>query len=457
MDHKSVSAFHEVSHLATQAHFDVSNPESLTQFAGTVELKKEDRKFKIHAEVGLAFSPKPRPEISFSSENLDLLNFLNLTDGEVHLTLPGHKQLCSVILYEQDFSINGNSSTVTARGLINEHFELFADERIGRVHFALLNHRTFHGEPLHSWNGACTWSGRAVLHFGNWKVTLDERYKASEFIESTKRRGGYDITHVGILERNNRKLFGSKDANKVLEALFWIFTFTNSAYTSCVLPHGFRHEGHPVWVQLSNVKSQSDLPSQCWFPVHQPEKGFSISNSMFTVLNDDTHDDWLRLAVSIYISACQNIGGAELALSQAQIALELLCNVIIQERNSILSDEGLDKLPAADRIRVALLWANIPKSIPTTFSSLSFAFAKQKSCDGPTAITEIRNALIHPSKLKRIRLNSIPRQARFEAWQLSLHYVELLILKLLDYQGPFTSRITAPGQGGVEEMVPWVN
>jgi hypothetical protein len=68
------------------------------------------------------------------------------------------------------------------------------------------------------------------------------------------------------------------------------------------------------------------------------------------------------------------------------------------------------------------------------------------------AITEMRNSLVHPRQ--RQRLAATPVHARIDLQALALWYVELALLRLIDYRGEYANRLGAKITGIVEK-VPW--
>jgi hypothetical protein len=72
---------------------------------------------------------------------------------------------------------------------------------------------------------------------------------------------------------------------------------------------------------------------------------------------------------------------------------------------------------------------------------------------GPELVTEVRNKLVHPPR----RLNGPEWPSPdviIEAWELSMWYLELVLLRVLEYSGSYTSRITAKAYGDTSP-VPW--
>ena len=69
---------------------------------------------------------------------------------------------------------------------------------------------------------------------------------------------------------------------------------------------------------------------------------------------------------------------------------------------------------------------------------------------GPHTLVQIRDDLIHDGMKHGILSAEVYRQAR----ELGLWYVEMLLLKLFNYNGSYANRLTQQWRGEVE-AVPW--
>ena len=85
---------------------------------------------------------------------------------------------------------------------------------------------------------------------------------------------------------------------------------------------------------------------------------------------DDTWEEVIRVAIHWYIEANALAGSIEGSIVLTQTAFELLSSAVLTDHNGWLSQEGYDKLAAADRIRLLFLWAGIPTGIPGELSHL---------------------------------------------------------------------------------------
>ncbi len=175
---------------------------------------------------------------------------------------------------------------------------------------------------------------------------------------------------------------------------------------------------------------------------------------------DDTWEEIIRLAIHWYIEANAQAGSIEGSIVLTQTAFELLASAVLTDHNGWLSQEGSDKLAAADRIRLLFLWAGIPTGIPSQLSGLiklakSYEeFMINKIPDAAAAMTTIRNTITHPTRKNREKFGKHSNEARHDAWTLGLRNLELCLLKLFGHQGTYGDRIRQEWQGEVES-VPW--
>ncbi len=134
-------------------------------------------------------------------------------------------------------------------------------------------------------------------------------------------------------------------------------------------------------------------------------------------------------------------------------ALETLCWAILVETEGWLTggrptdggDNEFDKLTAAGQMRLLLRWAGIPTGLPGGLNELSQK-ARSSNWDGPQVVVWVRNRVVHPD-----RRDQLTDGIATESLRLAMLYAELVILKLLGYDGYFRDRLDA---GGIKR-VPW--
>jgi hypothetical protein len=81
--------------------------------------------------------------------------------------------------------------------------------------------------------------------------------------------------------------------------------------------------------------------------------------------------------------------------------------------------------------------------------------AKKKRVDGPKTITEIRNKIVHPSPNNLRAVEAVGGENMLDAYTISMWYLELLLLFLLNYEGEYSNRLIKEKWLGETEPVPW--
>ncbi|HLO46004.1 MAG TPA: hypothetical protein VK175_16805 [Leadbetterella sp.] len=137
-----------------------------------------------------------------------------------------------------------------------------------------------------------------------------------------------------------------------------------------------------------------------------------------------------------------------------QSNLELLCNWIVFEKEKLLVyGDDIEKLSASNKIRLLLNHLNIPLIIPKSID-VSFKL-NNEIVDGPSLLTNLRNAMVHPKLKNRGKLTTFSEGDKNEIKSMSIVYTELAILYMLGYQGQFFNRCGYFESKGESMFVPW--
>lgn len=171
---------------------------------------------------------------------------------------------------------------------------------------------------------------------------------------------------------------------------------------------------------------------------------------------DEEKQDAIKSLVQWYVEANLNAGGTEGSIVLVHSALELLANL-----------NGYEERPAYCKVRRLIKTLGASSDLTSKQANLKLIFDDNKcklntkgkngkwkpdTWDGPSIFSEMRNAIVHAKDKKNSRppLHEVPREAREEALDLGLWYLELCILKRLDYNGQYLNRVNIKS-----EMVPW--
>ena len=299
--------------------------------------------------------------------------------------------------------------------------------------------------------------GRVVMRFDGWEVTVIANRHTRRLIESLKDSGGYALTHVGSIVRFDSSPFSTSDLDDLIEGLTFFFSFLLGRWSGPQLTVGVDQDGHRVFESwgLGRVDSGHWKGSRSCFDSHHAEM---LTDVVAGFWRRWTNDKWRRaLSESIYWYLNANSDwsgiGVDSALLFTQSALELLAwNYCVIDQQMISSNAFKPSgLTAADKLRLLVSTMGIPKEIPQFLSSLPKQTPRQgkKWEDALEAITELRNGLVHPGRDRAVK-----EGAYFDAFRLSLWYIEMVLLRVFGYAGKYGNRL-AYRVGGDVEMVPW--
>jgi hypothetical protein len=295
--------------------------------------------------------------------------------------------------------------------------------------------------------------GRVVLRADGWTVTIAATHRTKELMDALKAQGGYVLTHMGQITREDESTFSSEQLAELLNCLHHFLSFALGRWAGVALPVGMDTDGNRVFEEWG-LRIAADGPwhgGTSWFDSHHSELLPQVFPGFVTLWMNKLWQKALSDALYWYLGACdRRVGiGVDTGLILAQTALELLAWTYCVRDRKMISEAGFQRrLSAADKLRLLASSLNIPLEIPRNLSALH-GRPEKKWLDGMDAITGIRNSLIHPSAHEQFLDFTY-----FEAWKLSLWYIDLILLRLCGHTGKYANRLQQRWTGQVEP-VPW--
>jgi hypothetical protein len=303
--------------------------------------------------------------------------------------------------------------------------------------------------------GSMTLCGRSVLRADGWRITIAATDKTKGLCQALDDAGGYVITHVVEVTREDGATYTSDDLEKILSCLQVFLGFAMGRPAGVALPVGFDGAGQRVFEQwgLPTTAPNGWGGSLTWFDAQHAGLLSEVFPGFYAIWGDQTWSEAIWKAIYWYLqangrsSAGRSVEGG---LILAQAALELLAWTRCVQHKKMVSPDGFERAKASDKLRFLATSLDIPLEIPRCLGALRAGLGK-KCSDAMHAITDVRNDVVHPKS--RHALNNM---ARFEAWNLSLWYIEMAILRLCGHTGSHANRLKMPHCSGTVEPVPWV-
>ncbi|MCX7428007.1 MAG: hypothetical protein NTW96_20555 [Planctomycetia bacterium] len=306
------------------------------------------------------------------------------------------------------------------------------------------------GEPPLQGSMVC---GCVVLKTDDWRITVAATDRTSDLVEGLRAQGGYALTHVGQIVREDKTTFASEQLDDVLSCLHYFLSFVLGRWAGLSLPIGFDRDGKRVfeWWGMGRCAAGRWNASCSWWDTLYGQWLSEVFRGFVSLWKKPLWRQPLTHVLYWYVQACDPSVriGVDTGLVLAQAALELLAwTYCVQERKMVSAAAfKRGKLAAADKLRLLASSLNIPREIPSHLSALYHRQGKPWD-DTMHAITSIRNSLVHPDSQL-----SVPDSSFYEARNLSLWYIDLVLLHLCGYSGKYSNRL-ARGVRTVD-FVPW--
>lgn len=328
---------------------------------------------------------------------------------------------------------------------------------VDKLKFCIPNFRYFLGLPVKkiTKTNHGSYRNRIILDNEKYTIIIDKCLNSKNLYDSVTNNGGFIILYSGELKAKKGALT-FENSKEVIQCLNQFLCFLNGKRISALFIHGI-YQDETIWCDYSNyyVDSYDTLPS--WTNSSSIENLNELWQVFSNKWNNKNDSDVLNTAIHWYLEANKNSGFVEGSIIMAQTALELLYNWYIVENKKLLLGKDSESINAANKIRLLISQLSVDYTVPTKFTALQSFLKSSKLQDAPEAVVQIRNAIVHSQEEKRIKLNNIDDKAKYEALQLCIWYIEMSLLKTLDFKGIYSNRCSEnKSKSGTREYVPWI-
>jgi hypothetical protein len=432
------------SHIIQTGVFELRNDETKTNLDGTLTFQWTPRACAVIKGVVTIDDEEYEQVSTMLYEGIVKVYHENLLCGTCYIT--STKSQNPMIIDLIGFVVN--DVVIGDKSISVEH-----------INFSIPNLMAIHGtQVVHEESSTAIFS-RSIFESNGYKITIDGIPHINSKLEELKYIGGYLITYGGRIEKTNGSIT-SDEADDVLEAFGVFISFLNGKQVNAFFRQGC-FEGEVIWTNYRNyiVATYSDV----WhiYPEisNSPENNINLlwQNFYSKWKTNEDEREALRMSINWYLEAKSKNGYLEGSIVIAQTALELLYNWIIVETKKMIAGSDAANISASNKIRILLSQINATKEIPSAFSELTnYKSNNSEIIDGPEAIIQIRNAIIHSQLEKRKKLNKIDPYAKLQSLELSIWYIEMIILNVLDYKGMYMDRRNRLSDNK-QSFVPWSN
>lgn len=436
--------------VALSGKMNVGEPNTAIElYKGRLKISRANDHFlEETGSVQLSWFPSPGLRFSIQSQSTLSVDF-SIFDGNF-----------SVELLEADMLLEAFGTGLdrhSLTGTIIGKAESYSGEEIQYITFYVPNFVDFIGEPIRDSAKHNMRAARLSLAFEDWQVVIEGLSHREVIYKVLKKQGGYAVTHIGRMWKKSEEPITVEEIEQMRGKLNEYLSFCRGAFCGPLLLTGHDKET-VVWTNWNIPRIQAWKSQGTWFPVQSTGQTKQVLSSYLSISRDDRWSEALRLAIYWLVEA-QNASTVDTGIVHAQIGIELLTWAKFVEIEQARSKEEFERLSAAERMRLLLDWAGISSNIPKELQNLRKEVARRRRLklsrwgQGYSCIAELRNTTAHPNL--RNRDADVTALTKYEVQQLAVWYLELLILRFLDYQGEHNNRWKHKWVGETEPL-PWV-
>lgn len=434
-----------------QHHLIATKQQQATNSSSSKIVKINQNKTDI--DCNIVFSTLPKPELSIHYEDYHTMRSL--------ISGVGNPPKCKIELdngLKGDFFVSSQLNKPLRLIPISEPISIVRNKQLQHVHFHIVNGPgslssvpQFFGQ-----NDDYIEIGDVVRHRGgqllnaqSWSIHIVEH--ATTVTNSTWANADFKISHDGCLARSDGSQFSVTEAMNILEVIRLLCSFVNGASCGITCITGEGDKGELVWEQYGCKHTarkrlySSVLPGHVWPGSTEDARDGAVMQALFpSLLYCSQNPGWSLLSNSILFYLKSN-ETSELVASIVlnQIALESLSSFVVKHK---LGGRTNHPKKLGGKILDALQWINVDPKNPQGCHELDKACTSYGKNHILHTLIDIRNNLTHANQNMKL---SDP--VCIEASHLGMWYVEILLLKILDYNSIYRNRLTM-----LNEPVPWI-
>jgi len=416
---------------------------------GDFTLAQGTRRVKLHGVIALHWSPKP--EVRFEGSPASGQPSLDFQEAQLRTTAHGFRGRAMVLGKHLSDTGNPLYTGICPRAILGQR------RTAKSVQFQLVNFPKYVGRSIRfgPTGRASVVAGRLSFRAHGWRVDLDQDPSCSHRLMNVLARGGYATTHVGLIRRTSGREIPFSQAEDFLCCLNFFYAFLSGHWSGPILSAGLGKTSQ-LWERMGSWMLTASAKPRSWFPETSPLSVEPLLGAFRHLWLDQLWGQALRMTIHWYVHANAEASVTENAIVAAFIPLELLAWLVVVEYGGHMSAKKFGKLSTAGRLEKLLSHSGIPLSVTKDLSPRLHrsALARRKG-NGPRSLAAVRNALVHPRRQKRLLLWRLSPIVLYELKELALSYIELSLLRALNYTGPYLPRAHEGWKGDHLRRVPW--
>jgi hypothetical protein len=418
--------------------------EAIPLYSGPITL--QDKQGAATGEGRIELRWQPDMEIGFTIPSMPLPASggpcVDLVGADVRMVIPEAMSPATVMVTHEKIS---SHQPCAVWGMLNGPLEIGRHVPLTALELCLANFCYF--LPPHFY---CTGSGMTRIdpirwEIDDWVITITAVPEVSQLVEKLKVVGGYVLTHRVRIEKAGSACFSVEDAETITDRLFQFLCFAQGRCVNLILPVGYDASGNTVWRKWASWHVSRWNPSETWVDEHHANR---IVGAFKGFLQQCQNADWketIDLVLYWYVESSQAFS-LNTGIVLAQIAMERLVWEYFVRQGKLSKQQYKALGSAAARVSALAKDLGIPVPIPAHYQEM----VGMRCPDLVSAIVSVRNDIAHPEP----RVSPNPKLL-LETRNCSVWLLEMLLLRLFDYHGPYSDRREPNKFVGQVSAVPW--
>lgn len=275
-------------------------------------------------------------------------------------------------------------------------------------------------------------NGQLIFDFEDWHIvlgTLEETYDLQEKLEV---QGGYGVTHICKVERLDNTQFNLDKGYEIINAFVYYLSFVRGIWLAPLFVSGFDAKGSQILEEWRTPTINADSWQSPNYSCVEPDSTeiVDIFSGFMKKWQDPDWKEVIKNAIQWYLESFKHQTGYNTSIILIQAALEKIAWAYLNINKCVTSGD-FRSLQASGQIRLLLKFLNISliSSDSESLPKIKFSAKERNWIDTVQALTEIRNAAIHPSS----KGFSPSEEIMQEAYSIGHHYLLQCLLKLFEY------------------------
>lgn len=415
-------------------------PDGIVLYAGDLDVETDNGTHRVRGQLELELFPQGWFGVHFKGAFRDFLRISSFATDERHATVPAGARLdppAETTLPATRPKGNSTEIRESLDGLTAG--DISTAERF-LVHFTgPLQPRLRRLEPVEGGH-----QGQIRFTLPGWDLTLAPLDETAD--------GDFD----GVIEARPAGVTKSHEEIDQLESrLFAVLGLVAGRELGIGPTCGLTEGGRVVWAKWGAPRLRPGSNAVRWCSRHLiPEALPTIASGYGEICDTGSRETVVERAIEMLLSADSN-EVVDVRIPVAASGLELLSWTVLRGDSGMTKKE-FKKLSGGQACRQLLKWAEIPTEVPDSLPALTDRLERVGRDDwsGPEIVFNVRNRLIHPPTNPAEPQWPTPDEL-VDAWQLATWYLQMVILRLLHYQGGYWSRLRLNRSEMDTEPVPW--